>query len=754
MSLCLGGESGKINHHQDTKTQGTTKNLGLRPFQLEVSVKRKDVLQIVFGLILFAALCLSSESARIPGRVLGASADPNDLASQVTIRRDTYGVPHILAPTEEAAAFGNGYVVAEDHVLELARLFLKARSEESAYFGEKYAESDFAVEELRIYEFAEAGYARMPPWVQRIVDGYAAGYSRYLEQHRAELPEWVKPVTGIDVVAHSRRVILMEFSMDLRQLRDIGQRTSVRSADDEVDFLRGSNMWALGKGRSVSGKGILLGNPHLTWGGSQIFHEVHLTVPGKVNVSGTSLIGTPGVAIGFNENLGWSHTVNPHDSDDVYELTLDPKDNHRYVYDGRSLPMQKRELTIQVKTNAGLVTRKKESYRCHYGPVLKWEGGKAYAFKSANMEEFRFIEEWNLMTKARNLEEFRRVLDMQAIPMFNICYADKDGNVFYIFNGRFPDRPAGYNWSGVVPGNTSDSEWSRILPESRLPQLINPTGSYVQNSNSAPWYTNSRAILDRRHYPDYLCPNVNGLRTQLSLEMLEGDESISLDEVLRYKYNMKLLLADRVKNDLLKLAWGRTAEGVSLDEAVAVLQAWDNAAARESRGAVLFETFWRKYREKARPVFEVAWNERNPASTPHGIGDVDTALKSLAAAAQEVKQKHARLDIPWGEIHRLRRGNVDVPIGGLTDDFGAFRIVGYGEDKDGKFVARFGDSYVLAVEFTSPPTAYSIVAYSQTDDPKSPHHTDQSLLFAKEQWKRAWFTEEDIAKNLERSYHP
>ncbi|HSE97805.1 MAG TPA: penicillin acylase family protein, partial [Blastocatellia bacterium] len=158
--------------------------------------------------------------------------------------------------------------------------------------------------------------------------------------------------------------------------------------------------------------------------------------------------------------------------------------------------------------------------------------------------------------------------------------------------------------------------------------------------------------------------------------------------------------------------------------------------------------------QQAKPIYEAAWDERHPASTPHGIGDDEQALQSLAAAAKEIKQKYGSLEVAWGDVHRLRRGSLDLPVGGLTDDFGAFRIIGYAPDKDGKFVAMGGDSYVLAVEFTTPPTAYSIVAYSQTDDPASPHHTDQTALFSEEKWKRAWFTEEDIKNNLERSYNP
>jgi acyl-homoserine-lactone acylase len=692
-----------------------------------------------------------------PGRTVShGDTSEDELASQVTIRRDEYGVPHILAPTEEAAAFGQGYVTAEDHILTLARLFLQARGEESLYFGERFAESDFLIKELHIWQVAKQGYEKSPPWVQVILDGYAAGYDRYIEKHRAELPEWVKPVTGIDVLAHSRHVTIMQFTMDLRQLGAIGKdkAAEIGHSSQDTEGTPGSNMWALGKGKTAGGEGILLGNPHLFWGGSQTFHEVQITVPGKVHVSGTTLIGNPGVAIGFNDNLGWSHTVNSHDSDDVYELTLDPQDQHRYIYDGRSIPMTKETITVDVKMDQGVATRSRDVYWSHYGPVLKWANGKAYAFKSADMNEYRFIEQWNLMDKAHSLAEFRDALDMQALPMFNICYADREGNVFYIFNGRFPERPAGYNWSGVVPGNTSATEWNHVLPESRLPQLLDPPGGYVQNSNSSPWYTNPHAVIDRHKYPDDLTPNFNSLRTQNSLEMLESHPTMTLDDVLHLKFTMKLMLADRVKPDLIRLARGKTVDGVSLDEAVTALDHWDNTASRDAKGAMLFITFWEKYIHDAHPVFAVEWSEEHPTSTPSGIGDTQLALKALAQAVTEMKQKYGSVEIPWGDIHRLRRGNLDVPIGGETDQFGAFRVIGYIKEDDGKYKAANGDSYVMAVDFTNPPKAYSIVAYSESDDPQSPHYNDQSRLFAQEKWKRAWFTEDDIKQHTERSYHP
>lgn len=710
---------------------------------------------------------------------------PNkSLAEQVTIRRDTYGVPHIVAPTEEAAAFGHGYACAEDHILGLARALLHARSEEAAHFGEKYANADFAVKQLHMYEGAEAGYAKMSPWFQCILDGYAAGYNHYLQQHRADLPEWVKPASGIDFLALTRVITVMEFTMNLQQIQRIGSRPRAAGINPAVqttglnpaahasselgsEFTQGSNMWAINKERSASGNAILLGNPHQPWGGARVYYEVHITVPGKINMRGASRIGTPIIAMGFNEHLGWSHTVNAHDTEDVYELTLDPSDQHRYIYDGRAIPMRKEELTIQVKTDAGLVPQKRELYWAHYGPVLKWHEGKAYALKSASLDEYRFLEQWNLMGKARNLAEFRRALDMQAIPMFNICYADREGNCFYLFNGRFPDRPAGYDWSGIVPGNTSATEWNSLLPQSRLPSLLNPPGGYVQNCNSAPWYTNLQRIIDRKQFPEDLTRNVNGLRQQLSLLMLEADKSISLEEVMKYKYNTKLLLADRVKPDLVKLARGATADGISLDEAANVLQAWDNTAARDSRGSVLFIHFWRKYSragnanallragaQEPKSLYAVPWDEKKPVETPYGIGDVERAKTALAATIKEMKQQYGSISVPWGDVYRLRKGNVDIPIGGFDDSAGAFRIVQYQPAPEGKFVARGGDSFVFTVEFSSPPKAHSIVAYSQSGDPKSPHYTDQCELFANEKWKPAWFTEEEIAKNLKRKYRP
>jgi acyl-homoserine-lactone acylase len=710
---------------------------------------------------------------------------PDDLASKVTIRRDNWGVPHILAETEEAVYFGQGYACAEDHCLIMAREYLKARGQEAAHFGEQFAASDFLAKRVRVWEVSKQSFPLQPPWVQRMLDAYALGYSRYVAKHRADLPQWVKPATGVDVLALGRRGIILGFSVDpvirrrflqsapqMADARDADSASTILAAHDQRDsdqrdssFTIGSNMWAINKDRSASGKAILMGNPHLPWD-EFVVHESHLTVPGSLNLMGATGVGAPGITLGFNEHLGWSLTVNAHDSDDLYELEL-TEDGAGYLYEGRPIPLEREDLIIQVKMDGGLVTRTMEAFRSHYGPTLKLPGGKALAWKSANFDECRAAEQLSLMSKARSLAEFRSSLDMGAMPMFNICYADQEGNCFYLFNGRFPDRPAGYNWAGIVPGGKAATEWNRMLPQARLPSLLNPPGGYVQNCNSSPWYTSLKAPIDRRQFPSDLTPNFNTLRQQLSLLLLNGDEKLSLQEIMKRKFTTKLLLADRVKGDLLKLARGQTVDGVDLDEAVRLLEAWDDTVSRESAGGLLFIEFWKAYGAAAgatRPadaakLFSVPWDETRPAETPAGIANPSAARTALAAAIKALRSKYGRIDVAWGDVHRLRRGPLDEPIGGCDAqsalaEYGVFRVIWHDEAKDGKRVAAGGDSYVFAVEFTSPPTAHSILAYSQSSDPKSPHHADQSALFAREAFKRAWFTEADIAQNLKASYRP
>ncbi|HEY7912208.1 MAG TPA: penicillin acylase family protein, partial [Blastocatellia bacterium] len=444
------------------------------------------------------------------------------LAEKVLIRRDSYGVPHILAETEEAMAFALGYAQAEDHAAEIARRFITARGEQARFFGINI-ESDFRMKRYANHEVARARFAELTPLFQSMMEAYAEGFNLYVREHRDELPGWIPVFDGRDVLAQGRAEV-MRFAFDEAMIRTIqmkypadrpaGEIRSPLGRSDEqpaAEDLMGSNMIALAPSRTVSGKTILMGNPHQAW--SALYWEAHITVPGKVNFYGSTFVGRPVLTTGFNEHLGWSHTVNYPDLADVLALPLDPDNPAQYIFEGKAHPLTKKEIVVEIKESDGSMREQRRNYYySHLGPVVHQTVDKVFALKSAILDEFRYYQQWYEMSKARSLEEFTSILKKNQIPMFNIAYADAGGNIMYLWNGTVPRRAEGIDYRAEVPGETGRYVWKDLLGFDHLPKLINPAGGYVQNCNDPPWWTSLQAVIDRRKYPSYIEP---GRRLQL-----------------------------------------------------------------------------------------------------------------------------------------------------------------------------------------------------------------------------------------------
>ncbi|HYM78034.1 MAG TPA: penicillin acylase family protein [Candidatus Dormibacteraeota bacterium] len=658
-----------------------------------------------------------------------------DCAAHAVIRRDQYGVPHILADTEEAAAYAQGYATAEDHGALLARAFLRARGQLASVFGAAYVHEDVHSRTLRIYDTAAERFGDLPPFMQAIVNGYAAGFNAYLASHRTEFPAWATLITGVDVVAHARTVLLLDFALDPRPW-------------EESEHGGASNMWVIGPAVSATHHAMLLANPHLSWNSeTPPLQEVQLTVPGVINVSGAAFVGTPIVAMGFNDSLGWTHTVNRFSSDDVYELTLDSS-GKKYKYDGQWLPLIPHSMSIPVREGEQMRSEEHTAFWSHYGPIIRIDGNKAYAYRSPNLNLVNFLTEYNEMGKASSINAFRAALDMQQIPMFNIGYADKAGNIWYVFNARIPIRPPGFNWPGPVAGDTSKSEWFAVWPMTALPQLANPKSGYLQNCNDAPWYTNLEQPIDRSRFDGYLNTDDITWRGMLSLTILSAAKGMTLENLMAYKYNSELIIADRLKGELVSKL---RAAGNQFGEGIDVLERWDNSTHASSQGAVLFLAWWDEYSNSTPQPFRVPFDSTDPIHTPAGIGDPERAVDAFRKAVVTVKEKYGHLDITWGEVHRARRGGLDLPVGG--SDF-TFERMAYRPDKDGKEVATAGDAYALAVEFGEAPSAYSVLPYSEASQQSSPYYNNQLPIYAHEKFKPDWFTERDILSHLDRAYRP
>lgn len=702
-------------------------------------------------------------------------ASEKDLADLGTIRRDSFGVPHILAETEEALAFGMGYAQAEDHAVEIARRLVTARGEQAKHLGTGI-ESDFRMKRYGNHEVARTRFGDLSPLFQEMMNAYAAGFNRYVAKHRSELPNWIPEFDGVDVLAHGRSEV-MRFAFNERMIRSLqmkypdtsaprSDKAEAPSEDAEAVAYAGSNMWALSGKLTTSGKPILMGNPHQSW--AALYWEAHITVPGKVNFYGSTFIGRPVLTTGFNEHLGWSHTVNYPDLADIFVLDRDPEDPRRYIFNGQQLPFTRKEIAVEVKQSDGKIEEQRRIYLySHIGPVVHTTPDKAFALRSSILNEFRYYEQWYEMSKSKGLAEFTAALRLNRIPMFNIVYADVDGNILYVWNGMVPKRlDDGIDYREEIPGSTDKYVWKELHRLEELPQLLNPPGGYVQNCNDAPWYTSLRDPLDPKKYPSYIEPGRQlGLRTQMSLRMIEAHgRKFSLEDVKRMKYDERMLLAERVKPDLIKALRGVKQPSADLKQGLSIITAWNNEVSAESRGGVLFKRFWDSYVGASKQPFAQPWDPKSPARTPSGIAEPEIAVKVFEDAVRWTREKYGSANVAWGEVHRLRLGELDLPVGGESGLYGLFRVMGFGDAPDGKRVIGSvekgkpfvggGDGWVFAVEFSRPVVAYSILPYGNTSDLRSPASTAQAKLFASGKYKKVWFTEEEIKSNLDRAYRP
>lgn len=709
-------------------------------------------------------------------KIQPAAADPSRpaparpvLADQTRIRRTSYGVPHITANSERALGFGFGFAQAEDHCESIMELIIKARGEAAKVFGgDENIESDFWNHQFRVRARAVETYHKLDADFRELTEGFAAGFNYFVELNRAALPAWVGPVTAHDVAAHGQMGV-MRFAFDrggvIRAFLAKRGKTTAMAGPEEMDADRaaaadafGSNMWAFAPERSESGKAMLMGNPHQPWSKVATYYEAHLTLPGKLDFYGSTFVGRPVLTAGWNERLGWSHTVNYADLEEIYELTLAPGRADRYVFDGGEVPITKETATIEVKGGEGASTLTREFEYTPLGPVILREEGRVFVLRSAMYDEYRFYEQWYRMGQARTFKEFRAALDMLAVPMFNICYADAEGNIFYIWNGTVPKLPHAAHFAEAVPALGSRDVWTAVHPVADLPQLFNPKGGYVQNSNSPPYLTNLNEPMDPAKFPAYFGENSLGLRTQHSLELVHNDTRFTLEQVRDMKFSMRMLLADRVKPALLQAV--RAANPTPEDaRALELLEKWDNTDSAESRGSVLFKTWWDRYegaiKRKGAEPNEFPWSAADPMNTPRGLADAGAAADAFHWAVDATRRDHCALDVPWGDVHRVRRGSVDLSVGGGSGYDGNFRVLDFRRAEDGKEVVVGGDGWVFAVEFgPTAPRAYSVLGYSESEVEGSQNFNDQTVLFAQNKMKKVAFTDAEIEADTKRAYNP
>jgi acyl-homoserine-lactone acylase len=740
---------------------------------------------LVAGLVVIAAAAVLA--------VTLAPAD--DHRYRAEIRRTEYGIPHIVARDYGSLGYGYGYAFAQDNLCLMADRVLTLRGDRSRIFGPTASAGDpFADEEDATTNLASDVYYRglrrsgvvrrllsrrapLGPTAQlrRLVDGYVAGYNRYLRDTGvARLPDptcrgraWVGPITALDVWTGI---------YDLNAVRGTGQfRAAIagaRPADGEPApgpaptgpagrrARTGSNGWALGRDATRDQNGMLLANPHWPWDGHARYYQVQLTIPGVLDVAGASVSGTPVVEIGHTRGLAWTHTTSTAQRFTLFQLDLVRGKPTSYRVDGRIVPMSRRTVTVAVRRGDGeLSTVKRTLYGSRYGPVLAtgWTAKTAFAIRDVNAGNLRSMNEWLAMGRSQSIAQLRAAQDTyQGNPFTNTIAVDAGGTAYFADASAVPhvtdakarrciDTARGqalYPEIFVLDGSRSECNWGSdrgaiqrgIFGPSRVPQLTRT--DYVANSNQSPWLTNPAAPITG--YPAVFGDSgtERETRTRLGLDMI-AQRLAGTDGLGPPRFTLPTLQATMLGNRNYSAELGRAGvvamcrahpvltagDGTRVDvrRACDTLAGWDGRADAGSRAEALWETFFDD------SLWAVPFDPAHPLSTPRGIDGNDRDVQRALADAVRFPRR----------VHRARWAG--IALHGCPEEKGCFNAI----EADGRSIQ--GSSFIMAIKLTPHgPRARTILTYSQSANPTSPHHRDQTVLYSRKQWVTERFTEAEI----------
>lgn len=652
----------------------------------------------------------------------------------VRIRRDSWGVPHILGRTDADVAFGLAYAHCEDDFSTIQEVALATRGQLAASQGLKAAATDYLVHLFRVWETVNARYEKdLPRDVRKLAEAYADGVNYYAARHPENVERGLLPLTGKDVIAGFVFKTPFFYGLD-SMLRKLNAETGGKPLPEI-----GSNGVAIGPRRSADGATRLLVNSHQPYAGPVSWYEVVLQSGEGWHVAGGVFPGSPVMLHGHNEHLGWANTVNAPDLADIYRLTINPANDNQYLLDGSWHDFERSDAAIRVKLLGPLIwTFHRDVLYSAQGPVFKTDHG-VFAIRYAGMNEVRQLVQYFRLNKARNLDEWKAAMRLQALPSINYIYADEKGNIGYVYNGQFPVRREGINWKGFIAGDRSDLIWHAYLSFDKIPQLWNPKSDFVFNSNNTPF--EATAPEDDLKPSDF-SPTL-GIQTDMTnramraLETFGTDTAITADRFREYKFDLSYSVHSNVVRMIAEILAVDPNGDEDLRRAQQILKNWNHKTDIHNRGTAL----------------AVLMGVRAAPEEPGGKWK-ESPIDALRQAITILKTHFGRIDPEWGQVNRFRRGKLDVPIDGGPD---VYRAVYGTQQDDGTLTAVDGDTLIMFVTWdrNGKLSSQSIHQFgSATLDEHSPHYADQSPQFVAMRLKPVWFNEAELEGHIEADYRP
>jgi acyl-homoserine-lactone acylase len=700
------------------------------------------------------------------------------IARSVTIYRDSYGVPHVYGPTDASCVFGYAYAQAEDNFWQVEDSYIRALGRASEVYGERTLNDDLLNHALEIPRLARAEYDHSSGRGRELAQALADGFNYFLARNPQVKPRLITRFEPWHVFAFNRFALFQLFIYGKSGLKVDEIRTAVREVDaegnagssaisslklsdiesvaDGLEPVVGSNMWAITPAKSESGHAMLFINPHQPFFGAGQWYEGHVHSGEGWNLSGASFFGSGFPTLGHNEYLGWSHTVNDPDITDLFiEKFDDAKNPAAYRYGSEYRNATDWTDAIKIKSAKGFDTKTFRFRKTHHGPIVSVREGKPLAIKLARLEEGGMIDEWYAMGKSRSMAEFKAAMSRGAIPMFNAMYADRQGNIFYIYNGAVPRRSTKFDWSKPVDGSNPETEWQGYHSLDELPQMTNPKTGFMQNCNQTPFTTTAEGNPAKDKFPAYMTRESDNARARISRRILSNEEKFNYDEWTRAAWDTTIIESETqiplIAADWEKLKQTDPARAEKLSEAIADLKSWDHVSTIESKPMTLFALAFERF-NKLR-----ATNGKDPW----------LKIRALEEVMSELERDFGTWRVAWGEVNRLQRIQSGGELEAFSDERASLPIAGapgwlgvvnnfYTRPEKGqkRRYGVVGTSFVSVVEFGPQVRARSLLVFGQSADPKSPHNFDQAQLYSKREFKPAWFTLPEIKSNSKQVYHP
>jgi acyl-homoserine-lactone acylase len=670
----------------------------------------------------------------------GASLIARAAHFHARIQRDHFGVPHISGPTDPDVAFGLGFAHSEDDFATIQGAALIARGQLAAVEGAKSAVTDYLVRLLKVRETVASQYdTALPADARAVLEAYADGINYYAALHPQQVERGLLPMTGQDVAAGFVFRTPFFYGLDHVFARIMAPPPKAPQVAMTMtgSVPIGSNGIAVAASKSADGATRLLVNSHQPYVGPVAWYEAVLDSGEGWHVAGGFFPGSPFMLHGHNAHLGWANTVNAPNMSTVYRLEVNPANPDQYRLDGEWKNFEKGDAAIRVKIFGPLIwTVHRPLLWSVQGPVLKTDHG-VFAVRYAGMGEARQPLQYYRLNKAGSREEWLAAMRLQALPSINYIYADEKGNIGYVYNGQFPARTEGRDWTKVQPGDRSDLIWHGYVPFERVPQIWNPKSGYVFNSNNTPFQATGAA--DALKAEDF--SPAMGIQTDMTnrayraQETFGADAAITAETFRAYKFDLAYSDRSEFSRRIAEVVKVDPGSDKDLSAAQALLKDWDrrtNVGSRAAALAVLMSA-------------EAAHSDSHPDVPP---------IDALRHAVNTLKTHFGRIDPEWGQVNRIRRGTLDLPIDGGPD---IYRAVYGAAQQDGTLAATGGDTLIMFVTWDKAGTlsSESINQFgSATLDSHSPHYADQLPLFAAMKTKPVLFNQSQLAGNTEADYHP